>query len=111
MARYIDQTKNIRGNTEFLFISFKRSFKKVISQTLSRWVKEAVKESGIDTDVFTAHSTRHASTSAAKRNGVDLDTMRKTAAWTENSKVFAKFYDLELTRNKDTFANAIYCSK
>ena len=43
-----------------------------------------IKNTDVDTSVFTAHSTRHASTSAAKRRGVDLDLIRKTAGWTKN---------------------------
>ena len=71
-------------------------------------MKETLKKSGIDTNVFTAHSTRHASTSAANRNGIDINTIRKTAGWTDNSLTFVKFYNLPLSSNEYDFANAIY---
>ena len=80
LKEYLKRTSDIRGNIEHLFISITRPFKAVREQTLSRWVKETLKNSGIHTNVFTAHSTRHASTSAAKRSGVSIDTLRKTAS-------------------------------
>ena len=104
---YLEKTKDIRGNEEFLYISYKPPFKAVTAQTLSRWTKETLGNSGVDTSIFTAHSTRHASTSAAKRKGIDLDTLRRTAGWTKTSNTFVKFYNLNLNTNGDTFAKAI----
>lgn len=71
-----------------------------------------MKESGIDTEVFSAHSTRHASTSAAHRRGISLDLIKRCAGWSGNSLVFSKFYDRPLTSNCDegAFAEAIYDS-
>ena len=91
---YIEKIKELRKDIPNLFISIKRPFKAVTSQTLAHWVKEGLSNSGLNTDIYTAHSIRHASTSAAKRAGVDIDTLRKTAAWTSTSMTFAKFYDL-----------------
>lgn len=48
-----------------------------------------------------------ASTSAARRHGVDLDVIRRTAGWTRNSETFAKFYDRNITNTSDIFARAI----
>lgn len=104
---YIQRTNNNRNNIKFLFISLKKPFKAVTTQTLSRWTKEILKKSGLNTSIFTAHSTRHASTSAAKRNGVDIDNIRKTASWTEKSNTFANFYNLSLGVEKDLFAKAV----
>ena len=110
LQHYIEKTKIIRVGIESLFISHKKPYKKVTPQTLSRWVKEILGDSGIDTNIFTAHSTRHASTSAAKRKGIDIDTVRKTAGWTERSNTFAKFYNLRLTIPQDAFGRAIISS-
>ena len=52
-----------------------------------------LQECGIDTHEFTAHSTRHAATSAAFKKVVSVDVIRSTAGWTNESKVFAKFYN------------------
>ncbi|KAJ8680274.1 hypothetical protein QAD02_016061 [Eretmocerus hayati] len=107
LETYLDKTKNSRDNVKNLFISFKRPFKPVSTQTLSRWVKNSLKTSGIDTSIFSAHFTRHASTSAAKRQGIDIDTLRKTAGWTKASRTFARFYDLQLSVDDRAFANAV----
>lgn len=63
-------------------------------------------KSGVNTDIFGAHSTRHASTSAASRNGADIESIRKAARWTVKSNVFAEFYDLPLSEPQD-FASYI----
>lgn len=107
LRTYLDRTKENRKNIDSLFLSHKRPFKAVTSQTLSRWVKNVLEECGIDTNIFTAHSTRHASTSAASRNGIDIDTLRRTAGWTKTSNTFAKFYNLRLVEDKDAFAKAV----
>lgn len=103
---YIRRTKNLRSSS-VLFISFKKPFKSASTQTLSRWVKEVLFESGVDTDVFTAHSIRHASTSAAKRKGVNIDLIRKAAGWTKKSATFTKFYDRPISQNWKAFGQAI----
>lgn len=104
---YIDRTKDIRKNTDSLFLSFKKPFKKVGTQTLSKWIKRVLENSGIDTTIFSAYSTRHASTSAAKRAGVSIDTIRLTAGWTKDSTTFTKFYDLKIVEDQNAFARSI----
>ncbi|KAH9635903.1 hypothetical protein HF086_002463 [Spodoptera exigua] len=64
-------------------------------------------EAGIDTSVFTAHSTRHASTSAASRAGLGIDLIRRTAGWSGTSSTFAKFYNRPITENPLTFSEAV----
>ena len=104
---YMSRTKDLRGDIQFLFISLTRPFRSVTLQSLSRWVKIILEKSGLNTNIFTAHSTRHASTSAVKRSGVDIDIVRKTAGWTQSSNTFVKFYNLPLTPTNDTFAKTI----
>lgn len=104
---YLGRTLNNRRNVKSLFISHKRPFKAVRTPTLSRWVKEILNRSGIDTDIFSAHSTRHASTSAAHRKGINIDLLRKTVSWSEKSETFRRFYNLPLSANKDAFALSI----
>lgn len=107
LETYIEKTKDLRGLETKLFISFKKPFKSVSSQTLSRWIKNTLSNSGIDTNVFSAYSTRHASTSAAKRSGVSIDAIRKAAGWSDKSGTFAKFYNRNIVSSKDIFAKAI----
>lgn len=104
---YLEKTSEFRGNTKELFISLKRPFKAVGAQTLSHWVKNVLKVCNIDTSIFSGYSTRHAATSAAKRNGLDIEVIKKTAGWTIKSNTFVKFYNLPLVSNKTAFAKAI----
>ena len=82
LLSYLHVTVNTRNSIKSLFISVRKPFKDVSAQSLSRWVKEVLSEYNIDTTIFSAHSARHASTSAAKRLGVDIELIRKTAGWT-----------------------------
>lgn len=107
ILEYISNTKEIRGDEEKLFISVRKPFKVISSQTVSKWIKQVLFKSGVDVSVFSAHSTRHASTSAALAKGVDISTIRSTANWSENSKVFANFYNRPITRSREEFARAI----
>lgn len=107
LTNYIRSTSSLRSN-DYLFISFRAPHKAVTSQTISRWIKDTLTESGIDTSIFTAHSTRHASTSMARKLGVSIDLIRRTAGWSGSSNVFAKFYNrIVVEDNQDNFALSI----
>lgn len=88
---YLEKTKDIRGLIKKLFISFKKPHKAVGAQTISQWIKKVMYKSGIDINIFSACSTRHASTSAAKRHGVNIDQIRKIAEWSKDSETFPRF--------------------
>ncbi|XP_033222710.1 uncharacterized protein LOC117176563 [Belonocnema kinseyi] len=105
LQSYLVKTRSLR-NVQELFISFQKPHEAVSSQTLSRWVKKILTESRIDTDIYSAHSTRHASTSAAKRCGVDLELIIKTAGWTDRSQTFARSYDREIVKDNQQFARS-----
>lgn len=107
---YISRTKELRRHqTGHLFIGTRRPYKKVGSQTLAHWVKKVLRDSGIDISVFGAHSTRAASTSAAHRAGVNLETVRKAAGWSDRSNVFLKYYCRDiLESNNNDFTDAIF---
>ena len=107
LETYLKRTKILRGVETKLFISFKKPFKAVSSQTLSRWIKNTLKDSGIDMDTFSAYSTRHASTSAARRSGVDINVIKKAAGWSDKSGTFDKFYNRKIVQSKDSFAKSI----
>lgn len=106
---YLEKTASLRGESQKLFIATRKPYKPVSSQTLSRWIKITMSQSGLDTEVFRAQSTRHASTSAAFRKGVNVNEIRKTAGWTQNSNTFAKFYNRPLI-DSDRFAEIILAS-
>ena len=68
-----------------------------------------MKDAGIDTTIFKPHSTKGASTSAAKAFNVPVQVIMNTAEWRSVS-TFDKFYDLPvLTMN--SFAVAILGDK
>lgn len=110
LQAYIDKTRHLRceQSEDNLFISTRKPHKKVGSQTLSRWVKKALEVSGIDVTMFGAHSTRHASTSAAHSAGVNLEVIRKAAGWSDSSNVFLKYYKKDLNKSQDDYVNAIF---
>lgn len=112
LKTYLDKTQTYRVNksNNMLFISYKKPHKEVKSQTLGHWVKETLRKSGIDISIFGAHSTRHASTSAAHRSGVSLEVIKKTAGWSDSSNVFLKYYNKEVKTSKNDFFNAIFDS-
>ena len=104
LIRYIEITKTICKDTVKLFISIQKSYNAASVDTLSRSKKDTLHSSGINTEVFSAHSTRHLSTSVAKRLGVDLELIWKTADWIENSDTFATFYNREIVSNTQQYA-------
>lgn len=90
-----------------LFVSTIRPQKPVTAQTLAHWVKSLLRKTGIDTTKFTAYSEKHAAVSKAVSKEVDIDTIRRTAGWSEQSKVSAKFYNRPMQKNNDTFGRAV----
>lgn len=108
LEHYINTTVSLRQE-DSLFLSYQKPHKKVGSQTLSHWVKKVLENSGIDVKLYGAHSTRHASTSAASRAGVNLETIRKAAGWSESSHVFQKYYNKNVcTPNETEFVDALF---
>lgn len=109
---YIVRTEKLREpDDDYLFLTFKKPYHTATTQSISRWVKTTLSQCGVDTNIFTAHSTRHASTSAAWRNGASIESIRTAAGWSERSSVFAKFYNKPLTSSCTTFANAVLSKK
>lgn len=97
LRAYIDKTSAHRAdsNSSQLLLSYQKPFKPVSKDTISRWVKIVLKDAGIDITKFTAHSTRAASTSAATRAGAPMESILKSAGWS-NCGTFAKFYHKQI---------------
>lgn len=111
LSDYASRTRNLRTeNTGHVLLTYKAPHKAATAQSLSRWVKQVLSECGVDINVFGAHSTRHASTSAASRAGVNIETIRKTAGWTNSSNSFAQFYNRTILREGE-FARSVCLSK
>lgn len=106
LIKYIEMTKDIRkDDADFLFLTFKQPYKCASKDTISRWIKETLQRSGVDTSVFRPHSTRHASSSAALRQGISIENIRQAASWSENSSTFYKFY------NRPVSSSSLYAQK
>lgn len=104
---YLEKTSQHRNNYEQLILTHKKPFHPASPQTISRWLKAVLKLGGIDTTVFSGQSTRHASTSAASRKGINIDLIRHTAGWTKSSNTFFKFYNRPLIEPRENFAKII----
>lgn len=111
---YINMMNAFRSlpNTEKLILTSKKPNHNASAQSISRWIKGVLSDSGVDVTVYSAHSTRHAATSAARRAGVSLDLIKRTAGWSGGSICFAKFYNLPLADSEQdrAFAEAIFNS-
>ncbi|XP_057327244.1 uncharacterized protein LOC130668794 [Microplitis mediator] len=106
IIRYLKVTKALRGEEKKLFISIRKPYKAVSSQTIGKWIKSMLAECGVD-ERFTGHSVRHAATSKAASKGISIETIRKTAGWSQNSQVFAKFYQRPISQAASNFAVAV----
>lgn len=111
LSVYINKTKDVREgpNTDKLILTIKNPIRNASAQSISRWIKQVLKDSGIDVSVYGSHSTRHATTSAARRAGLSVDVIKRTAGWSGNSLCFAKFYNLPLSNpiQDRAFADAV----
>lgn len=107
LLHYLKITKTIRGESRKLFLSTVRPHKPVSSQTIGHWIKSLLGKAGVDTEKFSAYSAKHAAVSTAYLKGVDIDTIRRTAGWTEKSETFARFYNRPLTDPGNKFAMTI----
>ena len=89
---YEERTKPWRKNDEGqLLLSYIEPHQCITTQSVSRWIVEVLTLAGIDTSTFTAHSTRSASTSKAKSQGISTKDILKRGHWS-NRSTFQKFY-------------------
>nr|CAI5826451.1 unnamed protein product [Callosobruchus analis] len=86
LLRYLEKTKPLQGSSAYLFICCRKPHFEATCQSISRWIRKTLHLSGINTEICKAHSTRHASTSAAMRSGIPLDTIIFTARWSPDSQ-------------------------
>ncbi|XP_063901621.1 uncharacterized protein LOC135121245 [Zophobas morio] len=107
LLKYVKRTKVLRGNEDYLFITFKRPYHRATAQSISRWIRCCLVEAGIDPK-YTAHSTRHAATSAAEARGLDVNIIKSTAGWSASSQVFAKFYKRPIEPRKESVVEVLF---
>lgn len=113
LTRYLETTQNFRqenSSLKNLFLTFKSPIREASTQTISRWLKQIMKDSGVDISRFSAHSTRHASSSRAHREGLTVDSIMKAVGWSSRSHIFARHYNRPLTNmvnDQVQFARAV----
>ncbi|KAJ3651888.1 hypothetical protein Zmor_017892 [Zophobas morio] len=97
--QYFTEDPALCVGEDFLFLSTRKPHGRASSTTIARWIRTTLQKAGIDTQIYGAHSTRHATTSAALRSGVivSVEDIRKLAGWTGRSTVFEKFYNRPLS--------------
>lgn len=108
LLTYIERTSEHRSEKNVhLFITARDPYRRASKATISRWIKQVLRIAGINTNMFSAHSTRHASTSAAARNGLSWDIIRNSAGWSQTSSTFTKFYNRPL-EDPNSFAKSVF---
>lgn len=105
LSRYIKVTESLRGSEKKLILTINKPHRAATAQTICRWLKGILAR--CDLSDFSAHSTRHAATSTAFKKGINLNIIKNTVGWSENSKVFAKFYNRPIVPDKGVFAAAV----
>lgn len=103
---YIKATSHLRGDINNFLLTIKKPIRTASPTMINRWIRAAMSRCGISKR-FTAHSTRHAATSAALKKGINLETIRKTAGWSNNSQVFAKHYNRTIVSTKESFIKTL----
>lgn len=107
ILEYIKYTKSLRrSNNKNLSISTVKPYGPASVQTLGHWMKSIPWKAEVDTNQFSAYSTRHATVSTACKNGISVETIRRTAGWSKNSQTFAKFYNRSI-QESEMFGHAI----
>ena len=77
------------------------------TETIARWLRMVLDNSGINTTAFGAHSTRAATTSAAKWAKLSVNTIISPAGWA-NALTFSKFYDKPIIPDtEENFGHAL----
>lgn len=105
LRAYIDRTHSVR-TVSSLFISYQKPHVAVTTQSISRWLCTSLNLAGIDVTKFHAHSFRHAATSKAARQGINIDTILTRVGWSHKSKTFARFYNRPLD-DRDCFGKSV----
>ena len=101
---YIKRTKGWRTSHEQkhqLFLAIVEPHKPVVPSTIANWLKSLMEAAGVDTETFKAHSTRAASTSKAKFQGLSVEQIVKRGNWS-NASTFQRFYYKSIKSTTDS---------
>ena len=95
LKEYIQGTEKLRKSRK-RFATYTKPYNQPAISTLSNWIKLMLQLAGVNVKLFKTHSTRSASTSAALKAEVGVNTILKSAGWT-NESIFRKCYNRSVT--------------
>ena len=91
---------------DFLFLGLVKPHKPVAPCTIARWLLFIMEKGGVDTSKYKAHSTRAASTSKARVQGLSVEQIVKKANWAKAS-TFSRFYNREVVPQETAFQDKV----
>jgi len=108
---YLERTKEWRSgpSKHQLLLSYVKPHKEVVQCTITGWLVQVMQQSGVDTANFRAHSTRGASSSKAKAQGLSCKEILEMARWKKES-TFKRHYlrDIPIVNHdKNTFQKIV----
>lgn len=106
LEAYLNRTVPLRGQLDSLFITVRKPHRAASTETISRWMRSVMSTCGISEE-YTAYSTRHASSTAALKKGINLDIIKKVSGWSERSMTFFKFYNRPVELQNNYAANVL----
>lgn len=107
LTKYLEVTVDLRGDCDTLLITTRAPHHAASRQTISRWIRAVLTKCGVSKE-YTAHSTRHASTSAALKKGIDINLIKKVVGWSPESLTFCKFYNRPLETGRAEFMSTVF---
>ena len=94
------------GAVPVCLLATKKPHDSVTTDTVGRWQRKVLENSGLDVRKYGAHSTRTASTSAAKTVNISIQSIMDAAGWS-NAETFRKFYDKPLDTEAGSFGTEL----
>lgn len=91
IRHYITRTAQIRGEQTQMLISYVKPHRAITPCSVARWLQTCMFLAGVDTSIYKAHSTRSASTSKAKRQGLSSQEIMERANW-KRETTFQRYY-------------------
>ena len=89
LKHYTDRTSEFRKEHRKLFLCYKKPYRPASKDTIAKWLEKSLRDAGIEN--YTSHSYRSAATSEMFNSGIGMQTILKTAGWT-NENTFRKYY-------------------
>ena len=107
LQQYLSVTRSDRAQQSALLLSMRPPHQPVSSSTVARWVTTVMHKAGVE-ETFSAHSTRGASSTAARTHGVTLADILATADWSQEN-TFIRHYYRDRPASSGAFSRAVLC--